>query len=224
MRFKRAHALLVIGLLLLGGGQWLRAQDSATPTITPTPAPVELRCDPDEARFRQRELAGLIANFDADLESQPGVALDNLFKLGERYEELALDCGYIPADAAERPVGEDVERILIALEQVSGDPLNGQLLYNSELACAACHETAGGITAPHTAGTYTRVLDARLLEAQFADYTPTQYLVESIVNPNAYTTPGYNPAMPNYYADQVTLQQLADLLAFLESQDGDSPE
>jgi hypothetical protein len=52
----------------------------------------------------------------------------------------------------------------------------------------------------------------------------TQYLVESIVQPGHYIAPGYDNVMPNNFGDRLTLQDLADLLIFLESQDGPSPE
>src|SRR5262245_29266444 len=82
---------------------------------TPTIRPVDLACDLDTLRQQQQALAAQLATFDAEAESNAGLALDNLFKVGAAYQELALDCGYIPADAAARTVGTDVERILNTL-------------------------------------------------------------------------------------------------------------
>ena len=85
------------------------------------------------------------------------------------------------------------------------------------LGCAVCHENEA--VAPLTAGTWTRVNDIRLALPQFADYSLRQFLVESIVQPNAYVTPDFAGAMPDIYAGQLTAEQLADLVAFLYSQD-----
>jgi mono/diheme cytochrome c family protein len=136
---------------------------------------------------------------------------------------LALACGYIPADFASRTVGQDVARILELLPEVFGDPLNGQLLYNETYGCAVCHQGENAV-GPATEGTYTRTEEVRLSLPEFAGYTVTQYLVESIVHPDAYVVPEYANAMPRFYGDQLTLQELADLVAYLESQDGPSPE
>jgi mono/diheme cytochrome c family protein len=229
MRYvTKPTALIFMAIIsLFVGITLLAAQTDPTPTPaepTATPAPVSLTCNPDELRQKQAELTALLQTFNLDTDEQAGVTLDNLFKVGEAYQQLALDCGYIPADAASRTVGNDVQRILNTLDRVTGDPLNGQVLYNSELACASCHETGAGVVAPHTEGTFTRIEETRLQDPQLAGYTPEQYIVESIVQPGAYIVPHYNPAMPPYFGQTLTLQQLADLIAFLESQDGPSPE
>lgn len=216
----RWRILMVVAITLMTGGSLLLAQSEPAPT----PEPIDLTCKRDELLQKQAELTDMLKTFDSDSESQPGIALDNLFKVGAAFQQLALDCGYIPADIAERAVGEDVQRILNTLDRVVGDPINGQVLYNNELACAGCHETGGGVVAPHTEGTYTRIEETRLNDPLLADYTIEQYLVESIVQPGAYTVPNYQPAMPTYFGQTLTLQQLADLIAFLESQDGPSPE
>jgi hypothetical protein len=225
LRHKSIIALTALGLLLIATG-WIAAQETPTPIPTPepTPIPVTLLCDPAELLRQQAELSARLQTLTQDLAgASPEVGLDSLFKVGQAYQQLALDCGYIPADAAERPVGSDVQRILAALDTVYGDPLNGQLLYNGELACAGCH-LAEAKVAPPTEGTYTRVLDERLLDPALSDYTPTQYLVESIIDPGHYLVPGYTNIMVSNFGDRISLQQLADVLSFLESQDGPSPE
>jgi hypothetical protein len=146
------------------------------------------------------------------------VTLAKLFQVGEAYQELALNCGYIPADAATRTVGNDVARILNTLDTVSGDPLNGQVLYDGDLGCSGCHISDTPI-APATEGTYTRVIEIRLKDPLLADYTPQQYLVESIVQPAHYLVPDYKNVMVNNFGERLTLQDMADLIAFLESQD-----
>ncbi len=198
-------------------------------------------CAPAELSSRQGALAQYLT---VDFENNPELALANLFRLGILYQSLALECGYEP-NAAEvermlaqtlafvsvddlliaQSVGQDVEAILLELDALYGDPLNGQALYNGiepalggvALGCSGCHENAAA--APLTAGTWTRVNDIRLGLPQFADYSLRQYLVESIVEPMAYITPDYTGLMPEFYGGQMTAQHLADLVAFLESQD-----
>ncbi len=225
LRRSSTIILVALGLLLVITG-WIAAQETPTPIPTPepTPIPVTLLCDPVELLRQQAELSARLQTLPQDMTgASPEIGLDQLFKVGEAYQQLALDCGYIPADAAERPVGSDVERILAALDTVYGDPINGQLLYNGELACAGCH-LAEAKVAPPTEGTYTRVLDERLLDPALSAYTATQYLVESIIHPAQYIVPGYTNIMVSNFGDRLSLQQLADVLAFLESQDGPSPE
>lgn len=195
-----------------------------------------------EALARQQEtLAAYLAlDFAADVNG----ALANLFRLGALYQAMALDCGYTPNAAeidrlldqalrfaslddliAAQSVGRDVAAILQELDEIYGDPLAGQLLYNGmepalggvALGCSGCHENAE--VAPLTAGTWTRVNDQRLALPQFAEYSHRRYLVESIVAPNAYIASEYAGMMPEFYGGQLTAQQLADLVAFLDSQD-----
>ena len=198
-------------------------------------------CTDAELARQQDTLASFLTlNFAADFEA----SLANLFRLGALYQAMALDCGYAPNEAeidrllgqalmfvslddliAAQSVGADVEAILLELEDVYGDPLQGQLLYNglepalggTALGCSGCHENEA--VAPLTAGTWTRINDIRLGLPRFAEYSHRQFLVESIVQPMAYITPDYAGMMPEFYGGQLTEQQLADLLAFLDSQD-----
>ena len=195
-----------------------------------------------DALTRQQSTFAAYLTFDFANDAE--LALANLFRLGALYQTMALDCGYKPNEAEidrlleqtlsfvslddlilAQAVGADVEAILVDLEEVYGDPLNGQLLYNGlepalgggTLGCAGCHENAA--VAPLTAGTWTRVDEIRLGLPAFADYSHRQFLVESIIQPMAYITPDYAGMMPEIYGRQLTTQQLADLLAFLDSQD-----
>ena len=196
----------------------------------------------DEELTRQQEAIALYLTFD--FANDRDMALANLFRLGAIYQSMALDCGYAPNQAEvnvmleqvldyaslddlilAQSVGVDVEEILNELDAVFGDPLNGQLLYNglepalggSPLGCAGCHENEA--IAPLTAGAWTRINDIRLKLPQFAEYSHRQFLVESIVRPLDYITPDYAQVMPEFYGGQLTIQQLADLVAYLDSQD-----
>ncbi len=120
-------------------------------------------------------------------------------------------------------VGPNVEEILANLPE--GDATHGEALYNGQEAleigvpagCSGCH--ANGAVGPDTVGTWTRVQNQRLTLPEFADYTGEQYLIESIVQPNAYIVPGYSSGVMNAnYGDQLTAQDLADIIAYLETQ------
>ncbi len=213
---KLLFAVLAAGLL--AGAGHLAAQTNAGAPPRP------LTCDVEALLQRQAELAASLEAFDAALAADAPAALETLFAVGAAYQELALECGYIPPDIATRTVGDDVQRILNVIGEVRGDPLNGQLLYNGDLACAGCHLTSGSVVAPHLEGTLTRVEEVRLQDPALAGYTVEQYLVESIVHPGAYVAPGYQNVMPTHFGGLLTLQALADLVAYLESQDGPSPE
>lgn len=198
-------------------------------------------CAPEELQAQQNTLAGFLTpDFALDYDQ----AIANLFRLGALYQSMALRCGYGPSEPeinamleqtlslvsledliAAQSVGSDVEAILPELEATFGDPLAGQLLYNGlepvlggvTLGCAGCHENAA--VAPLTAGTWTRINDVRLRQPEFREYGHRQYLVESIVQPMAYIAPDYAALMPDFYGSQLSTQQLADLVAFLDSQD-----
>ncbi len=221
-RTARTGILAFIGMIFISVGLVI-AQDTATPSPTPalptgTPSPVELTCDPVALMKQQSDLAAQLATLKLNTSDDAGNSLDKLFKVGEAYQELALNCGYIPADAATRTVGKDVTRILNTLGTVYGDPINGQVLYNGDMGCAGCHLGDAPI-APPVEGTYTRIEEERLKDPLLAGYTPEQYLVESIVQPAHYVVTGFQNVMLNNFGDRLTLQDLADLIAFLESQD-----
>ena len=128
---------------------------------------VYVGCTDDELT-RQQETFALFLTLD--FANNRDMALANLFRLGAIYQSMALDCGYAPNQAEvnvmleqaldfaslddlilAQSVGVDVEEILAELDEVYGDPLRGQLLYNglepalggSPLGCAGCHENRG---------------------------------------------------------------------------------
>jgi len=221
-------ALILTGLSLVGVGLLLAQDATATqtpaqaatlPPPLPTPIPIEeLTCNLEYLLNLQSDLALALTNFGENVQDDPAQELAALFRVGEVYQQLALECGYIPPDAAARVVGTDIARILTTLETISGDPLNGQVLYNGEYGCAGCHEGANRV-APATEGTFTRVEDTRLTDPALAGYSAEQYLIESIVQPGHYVAPGHQNIMPNNFGERLTAQELADLLLFLESQD-----
>lgn len=216
--FAKAHYLaagLLAAILVLGGA--LLAQ---------TPTGGDLRCDRDELIATQRELHRLLDDFADRLDIDAHSTLADLYTTGHTYQELAIRCGYIPADIGGRFVGTDVDLILSVLETLNGDPLNGQLLYNNEVAaadgtmlgCVGCHSNV--VVAPLTEGTWTRWDEIYSQMPQFAGYTFEHYIVESIIHPWDFIVEGYpENTMPNNYGDRLDFQNLADLIAYLYSQD-----
>lgn len=122
-------------------------------------------------------------------------------------------------------VGTNVENILADFGTVTGDATRGEALYVGAeptgrglvLGCAGCH--AGGAVGPMTAGTWSRTQNEHLADPALAGYTVEQYLIEAIVRPNDYVVAGFaSGQMPQNFGDILTLQDIADLLAYLEAQ------
>ncbi|NDJ61753.1 MAG: hypothetical protein GYB67_11550 [Chloroflexi bacterium] len=116
-------------------------------------------------------------------------------------------------------IGTDVDAILAELVNYTGDPVNGQQIYNTApYVCSSCHMNAA--VAPLTELTWAVANGERLEDPLLAGYTPEQYLVESIVAPNDYIVPGY-PAnvMTQNFGERMPYQDLADILAYLQSYD-----
>jgi hypothetical protein len=115
------------------------------------------------------------------------------------------------------------EELRVQLDAAEGDPTNGQTLYNGQgltgtgavLGCSGCH--LGGAQAPDLEGTWTRVQNERLPE--LPTYTDgVDYLIHSIVVPEEYIVPPYTDLMPKNFGAILTVQDLADLIAYLETQ------
>jgi hypothetical protein len=221
--------LLLLGIALSSFGLFISLADD----------PLECPANFDDA------LAALNADYPLTGEN----ASTNAFALGAALQDMALACGYqasaeevdaqikrtlslapLSAIIAASSIGQDLDVAMAEIENLSGDPFNGQMLFNglemgldgAELGCAACHD---GAIAPEVEGTWTRADEVRLLEPQFADYDVTRYLVESILHPQAYIVPEFTTTlMPNNFWARMDAQQLADLVAYLESQDQELSE
>lgn len=110
---------------------------------------------------------------------------------------------------------ETVQAITAEIANLEADPVAGEAAYSAN-ACVGCH--IDGTIGPITSGTFARVTDERLNESQFAGYTVEEYLVESIINPSAYVASGYTDGMPPNFPNNLSLQDLADIIAYLETQ------
>jgi mono/diheme cytochrome c family protein len=171
-----------------------------------------------------QDLTNYILNFDKGA----NWTLEDLFAVNQFAIVPGAAAGSITREGppvCEDPAACDVVTVTQELLTLSGDPQNGQAIYNnSGFACTGCHVTGGGVIAPALDGTWTRVTEDRLTLPQFAGYSGEQYLVESILLPNNFTVPPYAGAMPTNFGTRLDIQMLADLVAYLHSQDGPSPE
>ncbi len=159
------------------------------------------------------DLAAYILNWDKG----QAWTTEDFFAVAQYGKPLAD--GSLPTEPLPPPPGNNVAGILahFAAEEIVGDPASGQLLYDAEFGCTDCH---GQGSAPDTEGTMTRILTERLALPDFAGYTAEQYLVESITRPGDYVVEGYaSGLMPSNFGVRMTHQQLADLVAFLLTQE-----
>lgn len=215
------HLVLILSLLIFLYVGLVNGQDDESEPLEE----IDLLCDAADLIDTVNELQTLLLDFETQVDTNNAEALNRLYETGQQYQELALSCGFIPDDIDSLMVGTDVERILVVLEEMSGDPLQGQLLYNNEenaadgnlLGCTGCHSEE--ITAPPTEGTWTRWDEIRSKEPQFEGYTFEHYVVESIIHPWDYLVPDYGEVMPTNFGDRLSYQDLADLIAYLNSQD-----
>jgi cytochrome c oxidase subunit 2 len=98
---------------------------------------------------------------------------------------------------------------------VTAEPdLPGEALAAST-GCVACHSADGSeLVGPSWQGVYgaDRALDTG--ETVVAD---DAYLAESIVDPRAKIVAGFQPVMPEGYGDQLSEQDIADIVDYIES-------
>ncbi|MDX1662892.1 MAG: c-type cytochrome [Candidatus Promineifilaceae bacterium] len=107
---------------------------------------------------------------------------------------------------------------LFAAELPTGNPENGAQLYEVTYACQSCH---GDLEDEATAlvGPWLGDIEGRV---PLEGYTAADYLYESILMPNAYISLecpngpcGEPSAMPGNFGERMTLQEMADVMAFI---------
>ena len=117
---------------------------------------------------------------------------------------FALGCG---AGQETTPTPEVVEGTVPQETVAEGDPEAGKAVFDAASpSCGSCHtfEPAGAT------GTSGPNLDESL---QGKD---AEYIHESIVNPSAEITEGFSDIMPKTYGQDLSDEQIADLVAFLQ--------
>jgi len=147
--------------------------------------------------------------------------VNSLVAFIENWQDRALAEGgeaTAPAPAGE-PIGTD-----IAVNLPPGDAARGeQLAQSAQGGCSACHELAAVGPAWAASGDVPGIATRAGERIQEADYTGSattaqQYLIESIVLPNAFVEPGYQPSiMPQDFGQRLTAQQVADLIAYMDT-------
>jgi mono/diheme cytochrome c family protein len=168
---------------------------------------------PDEVR----DVANYIMNF------QDGAVKLTPKDVNQQFVVPSLGGGNSGVDATLNksgiPVGTtgDLKAMAASGQLSRGDATVGEAKYKTTAICGTCH--LAGTTAPITAGTYTRIVDERLKDPANAGKTPEEYIAESILHPNNYVAPGFAPSiMPQTFGGTLDLQDLKDLIAYLETQ------
>lgn len=134
------------------------------------------------------------------------------------WEPRAL-AGAEPTPVSGEPMmGTDIQVVL-----PPGDAARGQALSDGNLGCSACHILAPVGPAWAAGGGQPGMAERAVQRTAQPDYagaaiTPEQYLLESVMQPNAYVVEGFDQGiMPTDFGNRVTLQQMADLLAYMLS-------
>lgn len=171
------------------------------------------------ARLRTDQLEDL-TNFILNWDKGSNWTLDDLNSV-RQFPIYPIDPSTVTIVEGDPRIGAatEIAAVMEGLAMVTGDPQNGQTLYNSAtLGCTGCHANAA--VAPLLEGTWTRVTNERLTLPEFAGYTGEQYLAESIIHPNDYTVPTYaSGVMPQNFGDRLSYQELADMIEYLKTQD-----
>ena len=145
--------------------------------------------------------------------------IESLVQFVINWEQTALaEAGATPSISEEEAVGTD---ITVSLPE--GDAENGQLLAEGSLGCTACHvlSTVGPAWAGEgeTAGIGARAA-SRIEQPDYIGNATTahEYLFESVVLSNVFVVEGFDPnVMPADYGRRLTPQDLADVLAYMET-------
>jgi mono/diheme cytochrome c family protein len=196
----------------------------------PLPMPTWSQLGGGPLRMDQlQDLAAYVLNWDkGDSWTQDDLFAVNQFAIEpkdpkplEAQIELLKQSGGVLPEA----IGTDVQAILAKLPGFTGDATNGEALFHGKvnsklgftLVCFTCHQQTADSVGPMANGLFSRVQNVRLKDPKLAGYTPEQYLVESITHPDAYIVPNFNDLMLKVFGTQLSYQDLADVVAYLET-------
>ena len=139
-------------------------------------------------------------------------------ELGDYTVRCAEVCGlnhtYMLADV--KVVSENEFDTWMAAEAaIADDPVaRGQKVFEA-YGCQACHSMDGSEgVGPTFLGAYGRMVVLEDGTTVIADET---YMFELIVDPNKQIVEGFAPAMPQNFADQLSNEQISDLIEFIKS-------
>lgn len=141
---------------------------------------------------------------------------------------IALEAGdeVVAAAPTEAPTLADLapEQITAGLPEevaaalATADPANGETVALTR-GCVGCHALDPAVTM--TGPTWFHVGDTAV--SRVPGESPALYLYHSIMTPGGFVVPNYPPnIMPATYADQLSTQELADLISHLLEQNGAS--
>ncbi len=121
-----------------------------------------------------------------------------------------------PLARAFTPPGNNLSIMEATPENISGDATRGEALFfesvNNQVPCASCHnidETR--LVGPGLSGL---ALEA---EERVAGQSAGEYIYHSIVEPGAFIVDGYADVMPQTFGEQLSSQQVADLVTYILS-------
>jgi cytochrome c oxidase subunit 2 len=151
----------------------------------------------------------------------PGITTETRItptELGDYTVRCAEVCGlqhtYMLADV--KVVSKDEFEAWLATEAaIADDPVaRGQKVYQ-QYGCQACHSIDGSEgVGPTFLNAYGRTV---VLEDGTSVLADDAYFYESIVNPNTQIVEGFAPAMPQNFADQLSDEQIGDLIEYIKS-------
>src|SRR5262249_23658175 len=110
---------------------------------------------------------------------------------------------------ANSAVPPDMQKEIDALPK--GVAANGKTVFNTQ-ACHTCHvDNPIGPAMPGDPPVAQRAATRR------PGYSATAYIYESIVSPSAFLVRGFNDLMPKDWKKKLKPQEIADLIAYVES-------
>ncbi|HLF87694.1 MAG TPA: c-type cytochrome [Anaerolineales bacterium] len=107
------------------------------------------------------------------------------------------------------------------------NPEAGEAIYWGKGKCSTCHslgDQGSAVRGPNHENVCARARDLRVPERQAAGVaqiqTPTDYLVESVADPNAYIVEGFSGAMPKVYLPPISLnaEEIMAVITYMQSQ------
>ena len=119
--------------------------------------------------------------------------------------------------------GEPMMGADITVELPEGNASAGQVLAQQTLGCAACHELTEVGPAWEATDGLPGLARRGEIRIQQDDYTGNafngdEYLIESVIQTNIFLVEGYEPSiMPVNFGERITLQDMADLLAYMKT-------
>lgn len=135
---------------------------------------------------------------------------------GLRHYDMPIRLNVLPAQEFAAWMGEQAAAVAAAQEVdleaeaagLTGNVAAGQALYTA-LGCVACHSLDG---TPGVGPSYLGL--GQRAGTMIEGYSAEEYIRESILRPCDYVVEGFNCVMPQNYGDQLSPQDLADLVAF----------